>query len=67
MTSAGTMPVPGLACPDCDRCARPMAPTGWIPRPDGNGKLCRLTLFRCEPCDRLFDERWGYREATPGR
>jgi hypothetical protein len=44
-----------------------MAPSGWIPRPDGHGKIRRLTFFRCEPCDRLFDERWGYREASPGR
>lgn len=65
MDPTGTMPVPGLACPDCDRCGRPMVPSVWIPKPDGHGGLRRLTVFRCEGCARHFDELWGYREAAP--
>jgi hypothetical protein len=66
MNSSGTLPAPPPTCPDCDRCRRTMAPSGWIPKPNGHGGLRRLTVFRCAGCDRLLDELWGYRE-DPGR
>jgi hypothetical protein len=41
-----------------------MAPTGWIPRPDGAGGLRRLIVYRCAACARVFDELWGYRDSA---
>ena len=64
MNSASMRPAPSPTCPDCDRCLRPMTPSGWIPKPNGHGGLRRVTIFRCADCDRLYDELWGYREEA---
>lgn len=62
MHPTGTLPAPMPTCPDCDRCSHPMAPSGWMPKPNGHGGLRRLTVFRCNRCDRFYNELWGYRE-----
>jgi hypothetical protein len=41
-----------------------MTPSGWIPKPNGLGGLRRVTVFRCDACDRLHDELWGYRDEV---
>ena len=50
--------------PTCDRCDHEMSPTGWVPQPDGNGGLRRITAFRCDSCGRLYDPYWGFRVVT---
>ncbi len=52
------------ALPRCDRCGRRMKSSGWSPRPDGQGGLCRIPVFACSACDRTYDEFWGHRESV---
>ena len=49
---------------ECDRCQGPMTRVGWVPQPDGEGGLRRVTVFRCEACGRLYDALWNYRDGT---
>ena len=66
MTQSMTVNGPSPTHPGCDRCAQPMPASGWMPRPNGQGGLRRVTFFRCDDCGRLFDEVGGYRESQPG-
>jgi len=44
-----------------------MEPSGWVPKPNGEGGLRRVTIYRCEPCTRQYDELWGYRVVVAGK